>query len=70
MTPRQAAKIRTIREQLYEMRQTDWNKDWPTNRYIVFFEHLTDIVEELCSGFPEECPCIFCRVKRFLGLHK
>lgn len=67
MTRRQAIKIKTIREQIEEMKQTEWNKDWPTNRYIVFFEHLTDIVEELCSGYEEICPCILCRIKRFLS---
>lgn len=66
MTKHQAEKIKSIREQLAEMRETEWNKNWPTNRYIVFFEHLTDIVEELSDGSVETCNCFTCRFKRFM----
>jgi hypothetical protein len=66
MTNIQAEKIKTIREQLAEMRETEWNKDWPTNRYIIFTEHLTDIVEELCSTYDDKCHCLICRLKRFM----
>lgn len=66
MTNRQAEKIKTIREQLEEMKKAEWNKDWPTNRYMIFIGHLTDIVEELCTEFDDTCHCFVCRMKRFV----
>lgn len=67
MTKTQRSKLRIIREQTEQFRFKSWNDNWNTNKTIVLFEHMADIIEELCLGYdPDFCPCVACKLKRLI----